>query len=121
MRQYFFAKYFWEMRGGGLRGEVKHVQLRLEDAEFEAFRRKAQIAGFESIQTAGRQALLRADWSGEGPGSGVPAKYRPYMDILAEVLSSGDADLIGLLVKPLEYAEKQLRRRLADGGEHKGG
>lgn len=47
----------------------------------------------------------------------VPPKYRPYLKMLAEILSSGDENLIGLVVTPLEYARRQLRR----GGESRTG
>lgn len=52
-----------------------------------------------------------------GPAADVPAEYRPYMDMLAEVLSSGNPNLIGLVVTPLEFARRQLSRRPAGGSD----
>jgi hypothetical protein len=96
---------------------VKHLQIRLEDDEYAEFERKAQGAGFKSLQVAGKAAVLNASWE-TGPDVEVPAKYRPCLKMLPEVLASGDEDLIELVIKPLAFARKRLR---ASDGPQKGG
>jgi hypothetical protein len=96
---------------------VKHVQIRLEDGEYAEFKRKAQLAGLDSVQEAGKIAVLNASWE-TGPDADVPPKYRPCLKMLAEVLASGDEDLIELVIRPLEFARKRLR---ASDGQQKAG
>lgn len=49
--------------------------------------------------------------AGEGLEAGVPEKLQPCLKMLAELLASGNEDLIGLVVRPLEYALKEVQKR----------
>jgi hypothetical protein len=87
---------------------VKHIVIRLEPEEYDRFDSLWRRAGFRSLQEAGLHAFRAACQAEPAPDS-VPAKYRPYLRTLAAVFASGDENLIGLLLAPLEYARKQLK------------
>jgi hypothetical protein len=88
----------------------RHVQVRLEEDEFDAFTRLAQKAKL-SVQQAGRQLIIAATAEDEGDPERMPLQHRTYLKAFAQLLASDDGDLIELVVKPLEFASKRLRQR----------
>jgi hypothetical protein len=94
---------------------VKTVQFRMEPDEYKTLEAQWKRAGFASLQEAGIHAFrvafaARAD-------ANVPGHYLLQQQAFDEVLASGDEDLIGLVVKPLEFAQKRLRQRPGERGK----
>jgi hypothetical protein len=90
----------------------KNVAIRMDGGEYERIEALWKRAGFKSLQEAGLHAF-RAAFQPEPEAAEIPPRYRPSLKALREVLSCGDDDLIGLVVKPLEFAQRELRRRAA--------
>lgn len=84
---------------------TRYFQVRLEEDEYDEFSARVKAAGFESLQAAGREAVLRLSAAlGEvdGPEGQVPPRLRPYVKESIDVLSSGNDTKINALVAVLK-------------------
>ena len=72
-----------------------HVQVRLESEEYEMFRKKAEQAGFDGLQSALKHLVITAnkEWGEPEPGK-IPPKLRPYLKRFEALLASRDGDII---------------------------
>ena len=66
-----------------------HVQVRLESEEYEMFRKKAEQAGFDGLQSALKHLVVTAntEWGEPQPGK-IPPKLRPYVQKFEKLLAS---------------------------------
>jgi hypothetical protein len=99
------------------------VSVKVSRATYDSLNDEQARLRRETGEKPTLQELLDSAWSArksaiEGKpadqgGAAIPPRYRPSLKALREVLSCGDDDLIGLVVKPLEFAQRELRRRAA--------
>jgi hypothetical protein len=66
----------------------------------------------EMLDLAWEEKMRRAegDKGDERAERHLPTAYREYPALLEELLASGDEDLIELVIRPLDFAGKRLRR-----------
>jgi hypothetical protein len=86
---------------------LRHIQVRVEDSEFEEFKARAERAGL-SLQQAGHQALFAMSWD-EKSETRIPVKLRPYLRRLAEILASGNIVVITAVTKNIDVFLAHLR------------
>lgn len=92
---------------------VKQITFRVEPEEYEILEAQWKKAGFKKLQEAGLHAFRTA--FEVGTDANLPARYRPYLKKLVEILSSGDDLAIKAVVSNLEVFHDRLRPAVRKG------
>jgi hypothetical protein len=94
------------------------VSVKVSRATYESLNDEQTRIRKETGEKPTLQELLDEAWAARrrgdelnGPETRVPPNLRPCLKMLPELLASGYEDLIGLVVKPLEYALKEVQKR----------
>jgi hypothetical protein len=99
---------FLEILKAGRAMADKSVTIRMDPDEYKRIEKLWERAGFTTLQDAGLHAYRTA--FEVGPDSAdVPARYRPYLKKLAEVLASGDSAAISAVVKNIDFFHDRMR------------
>ncbi len=96
---------------------TKNLQARLEKEEYDAFKRKFEGAGFDSLQAAMTHLVqvAIAEW-GEPQLGKIPPKLRPYMRKFEALLASGDSTIIDAVTSNVDvFSELHELKRKSSG------